>query len=386
MVWKPGKIHQKHINQIKFLDLKQINNTYELELSQAVLRVIDSGWYILGEEVKSFEAEYANHIGTKHCIGVANGLDALRLILRAYIEMGKINEGDEIIVPANTYIASILAISENRLKPILVEPDVKTYNIDPFLIEEKITEKTKAIMIVHLYGQNAMHQEIERIVRKYNLILIEDNAQAQGAFYGEKRTGSLGHVAGHSFYPGKNLGALGDAGAVTTNDNELADVVRTIGNYGSKKKYENILQGLNSRLDEIQAAVLRVKLKYLDADNQKRREIAQFYCDNIKNENIILPNSSFNHSFTQSFNHVWHLFVIRTKERDRLQKYLTENGIQTLIHYPVPPYKQMAYKSWNAIEFPITEKIHKEVLSLPISPVMSWEDVKFIVEIINEYT
>lgn len=370
---------------IKFLDLKKINNTYELELSQAVKRVINTGWYILGEEVKSFEAEYANYIGTKHCIGVANGLDALRLIMRAYIEMGKINEGDEIIVPANTYIASILAISENRLKPILVEPDVKTYNIDPFLIEEKITEKTKAIMIVHLYGQNAMHQEIQRIIEKYNLLLIEDNAQAQGAFYGEKRTGSLGHAAGHSFYPGKNLGALGDAGAVTTNDDELADVIRTIANYGSKKKYENIFKGLNSRLDEIQAAVLRVKLKYLDAENQRRQAFAQFYCDNIKNENIILPISSFNHSITQSFNHVWHLFVIRTKERSLLQKYLIENGIQTLIHYPIPPHKQIAYKELKNLSLPISEKIHAGVLSLPISPVMTDEEVEFIVKIINQY-
>lgn len=373
------------MNQIKFLDLLKINLSHQEEIEQALIDSFRSGWYILGEEVKSFEAEYANYIGNKYCIGVANGLDALRLIMRAYIEMGKINEGDEIIVPANTYIASILAISENRLKPILVEPDVKTYNIDPFLIEEKITEKTKAIMIVHLYGQNAMHQEIERIVRKYKLILIEDNAQAQGAFYGEKRTGSLGHVAGHSFYPGKNLGALGDAGAVTTNDDELADVIRTIGNYGSKKKYENILKGLNSRLDEIQAAVLRVKLKYLDAENQRRREIAQFYCDNIKNENIILPNSSFNHSITQSFNHVWHLFVIRTKERGRLQKYLTENGIQTLIHYPIPPHKQVAYKELRNLSLPITEKIHAEVLSLPISPVMTDEEVKFVVDLINRF-
>lgn len=372
---------------IKFLDLKKINNTYEPELSQAIQRVIDSGWYILGEEVKSFEKEYANYIGTKDCIGVANGLDALHLIMRAYIEMGKINEGDEIIVPANTYIASILAISENRLKPILVEPDAKTYNIDPFLIEEKITEKTKAIMIVHLYGQNAMHPEIQRIIEKYNLLLIEDNAQAQGAFYGEKRTGSLGHAAGHSFYPGKNLGALGDAGAVTTNDDELADVIRTIANYGSKKKYENIFKGLNSRLDEIQAAVLRVKLKYLDANNQKRREIAKFYCDNIKNENIILPNYNNSTLFTHQFlhGHVWHLFVIRTEDREKLQTYLTEKGIQTLIHYPIPPHKQMAYKSWNEMKFPITEKIHKEVLSLPLSPVMTDEEVKFVVDLINKF-
>lgn len=276
---------------IKFLDLKSINKTYEPELSQAVQRVIDSGWYLLGEEVKAFEKEYAEYIGTKHAIGVANGLDALRIIMRAYLEIGKLVEGDEIIVPANTYIASILAVSDNRLKPVLVEPDIKTFNIDPFLIEDKITKKTKGIMIVHLYGQNAMHQEIERLVDKYNLILIEDNAQAQGAYFGSKRTGSLGSAAGHSFYPGKNLGALGDAGAVTTDDDELAEVIRSIANYGSREKYVNNFKGLNSRLDEIQAAVLRLKLEYLDKDNQRRREIAHYYCDGIKNEQIILPEA-----------------------------------------------------------------------------------------------
>lgn len=280
---------------IKFLNLQKINLAYQQEIEEALLRVFRSGWYLLGEELKSFEYEYAKFIGVKHCVGVANGLDALRLILRAYIELGKIKEGDEVIVPANTYIATILAITENGLTPVLVEPDINTYNINPFLIEEKITAKTQAIMIVHLYGQNAMHPEIQRLTDKYNLLLIEDNAQAHGCYFKNKRTGSLGHAAGHSFYPGKNLGALGDAGAVTTNDDELAEVVRTIANYGSKKKYENEYKGLNSRLDEIQAAVLKVKLKYIDRDNQKRREIAQYYCNNIKNEKIILPilNSQF---------------------------------------------------------------------------------------------
>lgn len=372
---------------INFLDLKNINLEYKNELEATILRIFHSGWFLLGEETKSFESEYANFIGVKHCIGVANGLDALRLILRAYMELGKINEGEEVIVPANTYIASVLAISENRLKPVLVEPNIHTYNIDPYLIEEKITEKTKAIMIVHLYGQNAMHTEIQRLADKYNLILIEDNAQAQGAFYGEKRTGSLGKATGHSFYPGKNLGALGDGGAVTTDDEELADLIRTIANYGSRKKYVNEYKGLNSRLDEIQAAVLRVKLKYLDIDNNKRREVAKYYCNNINNDNIILPNSNNSLLFNPqtSSSHVWHLFVIRTEKRDELKDYLTQNSIQTLIHYPIPPHKQNAYKELNNLSFPITEKIHKEVLSLPISPIQNKDSSTYIIEKINNF-
>jgi dTDP-4-amino-4,6-dideoxygalactose transaminase len=364
--------------------LKTITASFEPELSRAVQRVMDSGWFILSKEVKAFEEVYASYIGTKHCIGVANGLDALRLILRAFIEFGVMKEGDEIIVPANTYIASILAITENRLAPVLVEPDINTYNIDPFLIEERITERTKGIMIVHLYGQNAMHPEIQRLVEKYNLKLLEDNAQAHGCYYDEKRTGSIGHAAGHSFYPVKNLGALGDAGAVTTNDDQLADMIRTLGNYGSSQKYINNYKGLNSRLDEIQAAVLRVKLKRLDADNQRRCEIAQFYCDHIKNDKIILPKQ-FTTNHSPFINHVWHLFVIRTKDRDKPQKYLTDNGVQTLIHYPVPPHKQTAYPIWNSLSLAITEKIHHEVLSLPISPVISDEEVKNIADLCNAF-
>lgn len=372
---------------IKFLDLKAINATYEQEINEAIKRVVNSGWYLLGEEVKAFEQEYATYIGTKHCIGVANGLDALRLILKAYIELGVMQEGDEIIVPANTYIASILAITDNRLKPVLVEPDVLTYNINPYLIEEKITAKTKGIMMVHLYGQNAMHPEIEHLTQKYNLKLIEDNAQSQGAYFGTKRTGSLGDTAGHSFYPGKNLGALGDAGAITTNDDELAKIMRALANYGSNQKYVNSYQGLNSRLDEIQAAVLQVKLNYLDVDNQKRRVIAQYYCENIKNQDIILPNIANGSLLSNHFSlsHVWHCFVIRHPKRDNLQAYLTENGIQTLIHYPIPPHKQMAYKEMNHENHPITEKIHDEVLSLPIGTVLCKEDVVKIVEIINKF-
>jgi dTDP-4-amino-4,6-dideoxygalactose transaminase len=372
---------------IKFLDLKAINDSFEPELSQAIHRVVSSGWYIMGDEVNSFEKEYAEYIGTKYCIGVANGLDALRLILRAYMESGFMQEGDEIIVPANTYIATLLAITENRLVPVLVEPDINTYNIDPFLIEEKITDRTRGIMIVHLYGQNAMHPEIQRVVDKYKVKLIEDNAQAHGCYYGNKRTGSLGHAAGHSFYPGKNLGALGDAGAVTTNDDQLAEIIRALGNYGSRQKYIHYYKGLNSRLDEIQAAVLRVKLKRLDADNLRRREIAQWYCENIKHLNIILPNYNNSSLFTLSFSHshVWHIFVIHTIYRDKLQKYLSQNGIQTLIHYPVPPHKQSAYIEWNGLSYPITEKIHNDVLSLPISQVMSKDDKIKVVESINHF-
>ena len=363
---------------IKFLDLKKINAQYGDELKQVAAQVIDSGWYLLGNEVKSLEQEYSEYIGTKHCIGVANGLDALRLIFKAYIEIGVMKEGDEIIVPANTYIATILAITDNRLKPILVEPDIHTYNIDPFKIEEKITERTKGIMIVHLYGQNAMHHEIQRLVDKYKLKLLEDNAQAAGTYYGEKRTGSLGDAAGHSFYPGKNLGALGDGGAVTTDEDELASVIRALANYGSNRKYVNDYLGLNSRLDEIQAVILRVKLKRLDIDNEKRRTVARYYLNNINNPGIILPNES-------NADHVWHLFVIRSKKRDELQQYLTENGIQTLIHYPISPHKQLAYKEWNELKLPITEMIHNEVLSLPISPVLSEMEVDLVVEAINSF-
>lgn len=368
---------------IKFLDLRKINDSFEPNLSNAIKRVLESGWYLSGAEGNAFENEYAEFIGTKHCIGVANGLDALRLILRAYIVSGFIQEGDEIIVPANTYIASILAITENRLVPVLVEPDIKTYNINPFLIEEKITNRTKAIMIVHLYGHNAMCEEIGRVAKKNGLKIIEDNAQAQGAYFGSFRTGSLGDAAGHSFYPGKNLGALGDAGAVTTNNDELAELVRAIANYGSKIKYQNQYKGINSRLDEIQAAILRVKLKRLDIDNQCRNELAKYYFENIEHKEIILPRcQSFDISLPE---HVWHLFVIRHPRRQFLQDYLTENGVQTLIHYPIPSHKQVAYAEWNGMVLPVTEKIHKEVLSLPMSPLLTEKEIKIIVDLINRF-
>jgi len=372
---------------IKFLDLQSINNSFEPELSQSVKRVISSGWYLLGNEVKAFEDEYARYIGTNHCIGVGNGLDALRLIFKAYIEMGLMFEGDEIIVPANTYIASILAITDNRLKPVFVEPDLSTYNIDPYKIEEKITSRTKGIMIVHLYGQNAMHTEIQRIINKYKLKLVEDNAQAAGAYCGKKRTGSLGHAAGHSFYPGKNLGALGDGGAVTTNDEELATLIRALSNYGSSKKYVNDYQGLNSRLDEIQAAVLRVKLKRLDEDNNKRCQIVNFYCNNISHPSIILPKTT--NSLTCSHlpfpNHVWHLFIVRHTQRDKLQKYLANNKIETIIHYPIPPHKQKAYQEWNDLFLPITEKIHSQALSLPIRFNFEYEKIIKVAKALNNF-
>jgi dTDP-4-amino-4,6-dideoxygalactose transaminase len=376
----------KLIQMIKFLDLKAINDSFEPELSLAVKRVLDSGWYLLGKENEAFEQEYANYIGIKHSIGVANGLDALRLIFKAYIEMGVMQKGDEVIVPANTYIASILAITDNRLVPVLVEPDINFYNIDPSLIEAKITKQTKAIMLVHLYGQNAMQPKIQHLVEKYKLKLIEDNAQAAGCFYGDKRTGSLGDAAGHSFYPGKNIGALGDGGAVTCNDEKLASVIQALANYGSSKKYVNDYQGLNSRLDEIQAAILRVKLKRLDADNQRRIEIADYYLNNIKHPNIILPIQNLvNATLNKGLSHIWHLFVIRTQNRERLKQYMTENGIQTLIHYPIPPHKQTCYQELNHLSFPVTETIHNQVLSLPMSPVMSEFEIKYLVDTLNKW-
>lgn len=362
-----------------FLDLKAINAQYRAELIEACARVIDSGWYIQGNEHKEFENEFAQYCGTKHCIGVANGLDALILILRAYKELGVMNEGDEIIVPSNTYIASILAISENGLIPILVEPNIDNYLIDPTQIEEKITPKTKAILPVHLYGQTCQMDQINTIAKKYALKVIEDSAQSHGAYFGDRRCGNLGDASGFSFYPGKNLGALGDGGAVTTNDDHLAATIRALGNYGSHKKYENLYQGVNSRLDEIQAAMLRVKLKHLDEETQNRRAIANYYLENINNKKMILPLVKHEN------NHVWHLFVIRTQNRDELQQYLNAQGIQTLIHYPLAPHKQEAYKEWNEQSYPISEKIHNEILSLPISGVQKLEDTQMIIKVLNEY-
>lgn len=364
---------------IKFLDIKKITERYSEEIHLAAKRVIDSGWYLLGEEVEKFQYNYAEYIGTEYCIGTANGLDALRIILRAYIELGVMKEGDEIIVPANTFIASILAITDNRLKPVLVEPDVNTYQIDDLNIESHITSKTRGIMIVHLYGQCSFTKKIKELCSKYDLKLIEDNAQAVGAKYNDKRTGALGDASGHSFYPGKNLGAFGDGGAITTNNNELAEIIKSLTNYGSGKKYHFEYKGFNSRLDEIQAAILDVKLKYLDRDNERRKDIADYYLNNINNNEIILPKLIDRES------HVFHLFVIRTSKRDELLDYLLNKEIQVQIHYPVPPHKQKAYKEWKKLYFPITEKIHKEILSLPISPVLTDNEVKKIVETVNSF-
>jgi dTDP-4-amino-4,6-dideoxygalactose transaminase len=368
---------------VKFLDLKKINDSFQPELDQAVQRVIHSGWYLLGDELKSFEQEFASFIGAKHCVGVANGLDALRVIFRAYMELGEMNAGDEVIVPANTFIASILAITDNGLKPVLVEPDINTYNLDPSHIEEKITSRTKAILLVHLYGRNAMDIKIRNLCNKYNLKLIEDNAQAIGCFDGEVRTGAIGDAAGHSFYPGKNLGALGDAGAVTTNNSELAKLVAALGNYGSSRKYVNDMRGLNSRLDEIQAAVLKVKLRRLDEDNVRRHVAAKQYIAGIKNPKVIVPVVYDGEHRNPS--HVWHLFVVRCEQRDALHEHLTNNGIQTIIHYPIPPHKQKAYLEWNSQCYSVTEKIHNEVLSLPISPVMTEDDLHRTIEVVNKF-
>lgn len=366
---------------IKYLPLKQINDRYDAELREAVGRVMDSGWYLKGEHTQRFEKNYATYIGTKYCVGVANGLDALTLILRAYIEKGVMQPGDEVIVPANTFIASILSISECGLTPVLVEPSIDTFQIDDSQIEEVITERTKALMIVHLYGRCAYTEKIGMICKKHHLKLIEDNAQAHGCFApmdnGQwRQTGSLGDAAAHSFYPGKNLGALGDAGAVTTNDKELAQIIEELGNYGSSKKYVFDYQGRNSRLDEIQAAMLDVKLRHLDEDNQHRQAIADYYINNVKHPEILLPTPS------QS---VYHIFPILCERRDELQQYLKENGVETMIHYPIPPHKQACYKEWNDLSFPITERIHRQELSLPCHPAMKQEEADQIVSLLNRF-
>ena len=364
---------------IPFLSLKDVTAQHREELIEAVTRVVNSGWYLQGNENKRFEENYAKYIGSDYCIGVGNGLDALIWIYRAYIEMGVMKPGDEVIVPANTYIASILAITENGLVPVLVEPKLDTLEIDDDKIENVITERTKSILIVHLYGRCAYTDKIGELCKKYHLKLVEDNAQAHGCRFRDQRTGSLGHAAGHSFYPGKNLGAFGDAGAVTTDDKELADCIRALANYGSQKKYVFKYKGKNSRLDEIHAAVLDVKLRHLDEDNKHRQKIANFYYDNINNPQIKLPVRLKNE------NNVYHIFPVFCERRDELQRYLTDNDVQTLIHYPIPPHKQECYKEWNGIYLPKTEQIHQQELSLPISPVMEMDDVEKVVEFLNTW-
>ena len=362
---------------IPFLSLKDVTALHGDEINVAVTRVVNSGWYLQGEENKRFEENYAKYIGTQYCIGCANGLDALIWIFRAYIEMGVMQPGDEVIVPANTYIATILSITENGLVPVLVEPKLNTLEIDDDLIEKHITDRTKAICIVHLYGRNAYSEKIGELCKKYNLKLVEDNAQAHGCRFGSKRTGSLGDAAGHSFYPGKNLGALGDGGAVTTSDPELADTVRALANYGSAKKYVFKYTGRNSRLDEIQAAVLDVKLRYLDEDNRHRQQIAAYYYDHIQNDCITLPER------LPDAQNVYHLFPVLCTRRDELQEYLKANGVGTVIHYPIPPHKQECYWEWNGRNYPVTEQIHNQELSLPIGPAITIAEVEYVVEMLN---
>ena len=367
---------------IPFLDLKTINGEYRQDLIDAATRVIDSGWYIHGVELKAFESEFSAYCGTKHCIGVANGLDALTLTLRAWKELGKLKEGDEVIVPANTYIASILAITENRLKPILVEPDELTYNLCPIKTAAAITSNTKVILAVHLYGQISPMSKLMALADEYDLLVLEDSAQAHGAEIDGRKAGNWGHASGFSVYPGKNLGALGDAGAVTTNNAELANCIRTIANYGSKKKYENELTGVNSRLDEIQSAFLRIKLKGLDKEIQTRRAIAATYLDKIVNKDICLPRIDNAKENTQ---HVWHLFVIKSRYRDAMASELEKLGVQTLIHYPKPPHLQPAYRNQSQRSLPLTERIHEEVISLPLHSGLKYEEQMHIIEGVNNF-
>ncbi|EGQ7950910.1 DegT/DnrJ/EryC1/StrS family aminotransferase [Vibrio vulnificus] len=364
---------------IPFLDLKSINQQYQNELKEACARVIDSGWYIMGNELTQFESEFAEYCGTKYAIGVANGLDALILVLRAWKELGKLSEGDEVIVPANTYIASILAITENKLVPVLVEPDIETYNLTKEGIEAAITPRTKAVLPVHLYGLISPMPEIMQIAQEHNLLVLEDCAQAHGAQINGKRAGNWGDAAGFSFYPGKNLGALGDAGAITTNDDELAQTLMALRNYGSHKKYENLYQGVNSRLDEIQAAMLRVKLHYLNGETARRQEIAKHYRTEINNPLVTLPKVE------NEAEHVWHLFVVRCEQREALQNWLSQNDVQTLVHYPIPPHKQTAYREMNNLSKPITEMIHQQVISLPLDPTMNDDDITRVIELVNEF-
>lgn len=370
---------------IPFLDLKAINAQYRNELIEACTRVIDSGWYIAGNELAQFEQAFASYCGTKHAIGVANGLDALILTLRAWKELGKLKDGDEVIVPSNTYIASILAISANDLVPVLVEPDLATYNLCPKQTEAAITAKTRAILPVHLYGQLADMPAIMAIAQRHNLLVLEDSAQAHGAELNGKKAGNWGDASGFSFYPGKNLGALGDAGAVTTNDDQLAETLRALRNYGSHEKYKNLFQGTNSRLDEIQAAMLSVKLKHLDSEIAHRRKVAAAYLEGITNPAIILPIQNSKLDTQRYESHVWHLFVVRSKQRDALQTYLADQGIQTLIHYPTPPHHQQAYKEWNTESYSVSEMIHQQVISLPMGSTITNEQIAAIISACNSF-
>lgn len=364
---------------IELVNLKRITALHAESIRQALTDVADSGWFLKGNATKRFEQEYADYTGTRHCVACGNGLDALTLIMRAYIEMGRLKEGDEVIVPANTYIASIIAVSRCRLKPVLVEPRRETLQIDDSLIEDAITKRTRAVMIVHMYGRCAFTDRIGDICRRHDLLLIEDNAQAHGCRFGDKKTGALGDAAGHSFYPTKNLGALGDGGAVTTDDAELADMVRALGNYGSERKYVFSHKGVNSRMDELQAAVLLAKLPFLDEENERRRSNARFYIDNIKNRLVSLPTDDFWQ------NSVFHIFPLMCKQRDKLQEYLKANGVQTDVHYPIPPHHQRAYEELRSLHLPITEAIHLEELSIPVSQVVTEEERECVAKLINDF-
>ena len=364
---------------IPFLNLKKVNEPFEIALQEKMKQFLASGWYILGNEVKTFETNFANYCGVKHCIGVGNGLDALVLIFKAYIKLGKLQKGDEVIIPANTYIASVLAVMQADLVPVLIEPRLETYTIDLEKIEAKITPKTKAILPVHLYGQLCEMKVINSIAKKHDLLVVEDAAQAHGAMWNGIKAGNFGNAAGFSFYPGKNLGALGDAGAITTNDDALAEVLFSMRNYGSKVKYENEIVGINSRLDELQAAFLNIKLGYLDAENESRRTIAKRYLSEIKNDKIVLPQ------WDESNNHVFHLFLIRTDNRLALQNYLKECGVEIMIHYPIPPHKQKALSSLNHMIFPITEMIHNEVLSIPLNSTLTDDEINYVISTLNKY-
>jgi dTDP-4-amino-4,6-dideoxygalactose transaminase len=364
---------------IPFLNLKAINAQHHDELLQAFTRVLESGWYILGREVEAFEAAFAGFCGSRHCVGVGNGLDALTLIFRAYREMGVLAAGDEVAAPANTYIASLLAITENGLTPVLVEPDPATYGIDDRLVESALSERTKAILVVHLYGRVAYSEPLREIAARRRLLVVEDCAQSCGAALAGVRAGNLGHAAGHSFFPTKNLGALGDAGAVTTNDQRLARLVKSLRNYGSSAKYENEYKGVNSRLDELQAAILAVKLRYLDEENRRRRGIAKYYMDHIRQPKLVLPQ------FVADESHVWHLFVVRTEQRAAFQRHLASRGIETLIHYPTPPHRQAAYREWSGRSYPLTEEIHESALSLPLDISMSPGQLEAVVVACNEF-
>ncbi|MCR5312722.1 MAG: DegT/DnrJ/EryC1/StrS family aminotransferase [Bacteroidaceae bacterium] len=368
--------------EVNFLDLKSVTALHDTEIKEAISRVVDSGWYLQGEETKCFEKNYADYIGTKYCIGVGNGLDALTLILRAYKEIGRLHDGDEIIVPANTFIATILAITDNNLVPVFAEPRLDTLVIDDSAIETLITERTRAIMIVHLYGRCAYTEKIYDLCKSYNLLLLEDNAQAHGCCWKTneqilKKTGSLGDAAAHSFYPGKNLGAFGDAGAVTTDDENLANAIHSLSNYGSTAKYYYKYKGRNSRLDEIQAAVLDVKLKYLDGDNKHRQMIADYYYENISNSCVILPKR------LPHTNNVYHLFPVLSDRRDELQSFLQNKGVHSLIHYPVPAHRQDCYKEFETLSLPITDIISKQELSIPMGPALNFDEAKYVVEQIN---